>query len=92
MSETLTQRVGATARRAHITAAIEAAGGNGAVAAALGVRANTPAQWKIQASVPAAYCERLVELSGRLFRPELIRRNWDAERLALQQLAEHAAG
>lgn len=87
----LTQRLGATARRAHIIAAIEKAGGNGAVAAALGLNVNTPAQWKIQASVPSAYCERLVQLSHGLFDPALVRRNWEAERLAMQQLAKHNA-
>lgn len=89
---TLTPRLGATERRAHIAAALTAAGGNAVVAAALGVPPNAVAQWKIHASVPAAHCARLAKLSRGLFRPELIRRNWEAERLELQQLAEHAAG
>lgn len=79
-------------RKAHVIAAIAAAGGNKAVAERCGVTQNAPAQWKLNAVVPMQHCEILAAMSRGLFKPERVRRNWYAERESMRQLAEHAAG
>lgn len=92
MEPALTYLEGANDRKAHVCAAIDAAGGNKAVADRCGVKENAPAQWKLNATVPKQHCETLVELSRGLFKPERVRRNWHVERESMRQLAEHAAG